>query len=631
MSTASLQSRNPILQYLRLYIKEDDDLLEHVLLVCFSSFTSDPLNLGIMAPTSTGKSYVVSLVVGLFPNAESLTGATAKAFFYENGTLVEDEVTEERDPVIGSVRMVHAELQGRVDALRERIDADKEDYASKAELKDLLARSMIRVNLERRILVFLEPPTAELFEALKPLLSHDKWESVYKTVDRGSSGQQVTKKILLVGWPTFIFCSAKNLDTWQMWPEIQSRCVIVSPKMDPDKYREANELTAKLLGLPSFALRELFPKDFELLARDEVRSVEQALDRLRLLGGSEGDGSKRDNFVLNPFAGQLAAIFPHEDGVTMRQFRYLLKYVNLLAMTNGGTRPKLVIRDQARAIVATYEDVRRAIELVYSSTWTSLPRYKVDFYEDVLLPVYEATAREVQNRKQGTLVKEKVYDAVPTKAVLEFARSKGMKVGGSSIRKSYLEALEEVGLATSEVDSADKRAYLWRPVQIPRIYEKLRESRSYSRDGVIGALKQSQTDMGNLVVNYAYPDGRLVSDLQELAGVIFPEQPDNSDTSDKPEAGGNAAKEQTAKMHSGEEAETKTGDELSPGPLHDGVISQPRPDSPPPPSPGQVLCPECGKEPLDPDHVSYVDKNGRRICRGCQIALQRKEWQERKP
>ena len=40
---ASVQYQDPIRQYLRLYIKDDEDLLEHVLITCFSSFTSNPL------------------------------------------------------------------------------------------------------------------------------------------------------------------------------------------------------------------------------------------------------------------------------------------------------------------------------------------------------------------------------------------------------------------------------------------------------------------------------------------------------------------------------------------------------------------------------------------------------------
>ena len=63
---ASVQYQDPIRQYLRLYIKDDDDALEHVLITCFSARTNNPLNLAVMAPSSVGKSYVISLVSSLF-------------------------------------------------------------------------------------------------------------------------------------------------------------------------------------------------------------------------------------------------------------------------------------------------------------------------------------------------------------------------------------------------------------------------------------------------------------------------------------------------------------------------------------------------------------------------------------
>src|SRR5271157_125686 len=189
-TTPTVQYVDPIRQYLRALIKDDDDAIEHVLITCFSSTTNDPLNLGIMAPSSQGKSYIISLVTGLFPNAHVFAGSSAKAFFYEEGQAVDPETKED--------------LQGSIDRLRERLDRLQEDpeassadkAAVKSELRAVQRRSMIKVNLEGRIMVFLEPPELALWEALKPILSHDKWESEYQTVDKASSGENRTRKIL---------------------------------------------------------------------------------------------------------------------------------------------------------------------------------------------------------------------------------------------------------------------------------------------------------------------------------------------------------------------------------------------------------------------------------------------------
>ena len=57
-----------------------------------------------------------------------------------------------------------------------------------------------------------------------------------------------------------------------MSPEIQSRCVIVSPRMDSDKYRDAVAHRAAA-GPASFALKLQFPRGLEIAAREEVRKT----------------------------------------------------------------------------------------------------------------------------------------------------------------------------------------------------------------------------------------------------------------------------------------------------------------------------------------------------------------------
>ena len=493
---ASVQYQDPIRQYLRLYIKDDDDALEHVLITCFSARTNNPLNLAVMAPSSVGKSYVISLVSSLFPNAHVFTGGSPKSFFYEQGKLVDAET--------------HEDLQGRVDELTAAIDRDPENSAARAERRELLKRAMTRVSLEGRVLVFLEPPDQGLFESLKDILSHDKWESEYRTVEKGSDGRLSTHRILLVGWPAFVFASAKDQDKWALWPEIQSRCVMVSPNLNEEKFQHANALTADLLGLPSFVLKRLFPEDLEVAAREEVERIAQAVDRLGVLGEREGGGSRRDNFVLDPFAQRLAELFPHESGLRARQFRSLLTYANLLALINGERRAQLVIRGQTRAIVASREDVARAAALVFSSTWSHIPAHKLAFYEGVVLKLYEAgSSLDGKGRK--------VYVPMKTQEVLEFARKRGWKLGPKRLRETYLEPLEESGLLSSAADPDDRRSLLWTPSETSQKYTKLGDSHNFAPDSVIAALKRVQSELAVEQGIYTQPDGKTAWNLEELA------------------------------------------------------------------------------------------------------------------
>ena len=561
---ASVQYQDPIRQYLRLYIKDDEDLLEHVLITCFSSFTSNPLNLGVMAPTSEGKSYTISLVTALFKNAYVFTGSSPKAFFYEEGKMVDPET--------------HEDLQGEADRMRARLDANEEDREARAKLRELTKKAMVRVSLEGRILVFLEPPEASLFEALKPILSHDKWESEYRTVEKGSDGRQRTTRILLAGWPTFIFASAKDQDTWAMWPELQSRCVIVSPNMHPDKYLHANELTSQLLGLPSFVLKEMFPPDLEQAAREEVDRIRQVMDRTGFLGSREGSGSKRDNFVINPFAGTLNGLFPHESGLRMRQFRSLLSYVNILAMIGSEGRATLVSRGQARAVVASLADVSRAASLVFSSTWAHIPRFKTDFYREVILEAWEA--------KSSVVVGKKTYSPLTVKEILAEARKQGTRLGPDTLRKKYLVPLEEAGVMSSEVDPDDKRGHVWTPIETAQNYRKLAEPVNFDLLSVKEALKAVQTGMGEIQSIYAYPDGRFPADLQELAEYLLT-RPKGEE---QPEEG---ARDEARDGGSGDAVASTTA-ATEAGPFSSPVQAGPAPQGPEMlPSPAKFIC-SCG-------------------------------------
>jgi hypothetical protein len=152
------------------------------------------------------------------------------------------------------------------------------------------------------------------------------------------------------------------------------------------------------------------------------------------------------------------------------------------------------------------------MKLVFSSTWASIPRYKVDFYEQAVVGAYEAAATTF-----GTGSKtEKRYHAVPTKEILAKARSLNFKMGPNRLRKTFLEPLEEAGLLSSEQDPDDKRGLAWTPIQLAQKNGRLGERRSFEPESVRRALKQVSDGLGDLVPNYSYPDGLLVSDLGEF-------------------------------------------------------------------------------------------------------------------
>ncbi len=74
----------------------------------------------------------------------------------------------------------------------------------------MLEDSRMLIDLSGKTLVFLEPPQRELWNLLKPILSHDTEEIEYPYVDRNDRTGFVAKRVVVRGYPACIFCSAKD-------------------------------------------------------------------------------------------------------------------------------------------------------------------------------------------------------------------------------------------------------------------------------------------------------------------------------------------------------------------------------------------------------------------------------------
>ena len=62
-----------------------------------------------------------------------------------------------------------------------------------------------RVNLERKILIFLDQPHDALLQRLRPLLSHDQKELMMKITDKRELKGLRTKSVIVRGFPTAFF------------------------------------------------------------------------------------------------------------------------------------------------------------------------------------------------------------------------------------------------------------------------------------------------------------------------------------------------------------------------------------------------------------------------------------------
>jgi hypothetical protein len=97
-------------------VKQDDRLVIQVFLTLLSTYTQNPINLAINAPTGEGKSYVVSKVAELFPQSDVifLTAMTDKALFHRQGILVvKNNETGEYESIEGKVAEIDSDIEDK--------------------------------------------------------------------------------------------------------------------------------------------------------------------------------------------------------------------------------------------------------------------------------------------------------------------------------------------------------------------------------------------------------------------------------------------------------------------------------------------------------------------------------------
>ena len=304
-------------------IKQENSLTRLITYTALSAYTKDPLNLGIMAPTSEGKTYPVTEMTKLLPVQDVWTigSMSPKVIIRDKGTLVD----KNNNPVDENIK--HLKKLIKI----EKDEGKKENL--RQELYSLYQNSKVLIDLTNKIIVFLEPPHQETWNILKPILSHDSEYIEHPYVYKTETGGQEVKHIVTKGWPSCIFCSAKDESDWPTWPEIQSRLFITSPNMIKQKYEESNLLIGQRQGLPSLVQEQL------IVSLEELQQAKNCILLIKneLL-------KNYYNGVWIPYYNILSQSLPSEKGtdvrMAMRIFSLLKlitkdQYVSQIQIANG--------------------------------------------------------------------------------------------------------------------------------------------------------------------------------------------------------------------------------------------------------------------------------------------------------
>jgi hypothetical protein len=425
-------------------VKRDSSLVKLITYTGLSAYTDDPLNLAILAPTSEGKTHPVEeTIITTFPNRDvwKVGTSTPKVIIRQKSILVD----EDNQPIQDKVN----ELKKRIKICKDKIRNSKkaEEISSnsneldtlESQLENLIENAKYRIDLRNKIYVFLEPPRQEMWDILKPILSHDSLEIEHPYVYEVPGTGYDVKKIVTIGRPAFIFCSAKNQAKWEGWEEIASRCIVTSPNMAPEKYHESNFLIAQKKSLPKSIQQKVIVSDKEKdLARKCVLYIKSQL-------------VERKFSTSIPYGQILGDTLPSEKGTDMRATRRIFSLLNIIPLLDLHFRPKLV-RDEETLVIATLSDLEEVIKLILDTS--AVPTWKMKLFREVFCRKYREVNHPLTIKEICEAHKEYYNKKISTPYIREHLISEWL--AGSLIDEEMVVSVKEDQNATTTTTKKTK-------------------------------------------------------------------------------------------------------------------------------------------------------------------------------
>ncbi|HNS24551.1 MAG TPA: hypothetical protein PKK85_00575 [Methanobacteriaceae archaeon] len=445
-----IKSEDPLQEvtdYIGRNVKHDETLVKLALMVMASAYTPNPLNLALEGPQSEGKTYALVEASKVFPKGDvwNLAGMTPQVLTREHGVLMDRETGESLEPEIKEIKQ---ELN--------KLSDSKEDKALKnklkGELQEVYDRGVKVVNMEGKILLFLEAPNTETLAKLRPIMSHDLYEVEYKFVDKAyQNGPQVTMDAKIRGWPVFLYATADK-QIGNLWEQIRSRFIVVSPEMTGKKYEAANKFTARKHG--HITDPEEIRKEREEFSKctGYILFLKNTLyQAFFTIHGLTQVPPEKVHFTFNPMAYKLEKSFPATQGQHMRDFKYFMALMDISSLFNLPSRPYLEVRGVPYWMV-TMRDLKNVVDVFdkyhFFIKGSELPlRYFTEIIQDLDLTV------ESIEGDQGFKIKD----------LRKAFNDKGLPNSDGWIKENVLEPLEDLGLLLKGKAKADKRRKVYTP------------------------------------------------------------------------------------------------------------------------------------------------------------------------
>jgi len=302
-----------------------------------------------------------------------------------------------------------------------RYEVKQELEKQKREWLKKLEKSCYVVDLKNKILVFLEAPDIEVFNILRPILSHDAKEISYKIADKNSSGSLRTKHVIIKNFPAVIFCTT-DLEYLE---DIATRFITATPEISIEKFKDANKLTGHKNALP-----------FEFEEGEDFVQLRAYINFLR--------SEVQDLDVVLPFGRELGEAYPSYFARSMRDLKHFIELIKVSALFHYAQRPVLTI-GETNYLFATKWDFDHIKEIwldVEETTLTGLSGHILNFYHKAVEPLAKTESYFT-------------YEQLTQK----YNETTNEKKSSDTIRK-WVNLLCDVGWLTKTDDPDDKRRKL---------------------------------------------------------------------------------------------------------------------------------------------------------------------------
>jgi hypothetical protein len=449
-------------------VKQDDRLVKQVLLTLLSTYTRNPINLAINAPTGEGKSYVVSKVADLFPQSDIifLTAMTDKALFHRQGKLVvKNNETGKYESIEDKVAEIDSDIEDKESEmytttnsnLKQGLHNQIKDLAR--EKRELLKGAMKLIDLNHKALIFADTPKQTLLEAIMSLLSHDRYEVEYEFVDTFNGIK--TKSNVLRGFPTVIFTAAIDYSKYPRWAETQRRFIIANPNMTSAKYKESIQLMGARSALPDFVYDATIVSQTE---KEQAREIIKGL-KDKILSISERNTPDSPN-VFIPYYTSIENSLPSNKASDITIAQRLYNYLDLLPVINIDKRPRLIVRNLGDPVMktcpfATFDDLRESVYLMEYSN--GVRPYILEWFNEVFLMAFKEK-RTPNTKSTDDSASEEINALTTSELVKATERIRGYKFSTQQMYENYIVPLLNAGYVDKEDSKIDKRSYIFFPV-----------------------------------------------------------------------------------------------------------------------------------------------------------------------